>query len=102
MRVRDVINDRMAETGQSERGAAQELGVTRQTLINWRKGVYLPDPRDQERIHRLAVWAGESEARIMAMVLAEKGVDTSIFEGMAAFAKGVYLSSRSPLPAGAV
>lgn len=93
MTIAGLINHQLATTKQSERSAAEQLGVTRQTLINWRKGVYTPDPRERERISRLAIWLGEPEARIMAMALAENGVDTSIFEEMAAFAKGVYLSS---------
>lgn len=97
MTIAELIEHTLEETGQSQRAAATELGVSRVTFINWLNGVYVPDPWDDERIHGLADWSGKEYSRLLAMILSEKGIDTSVFEDLVNFAKGVSRGSKLTL-----
>jgi transcriptional regulator with XRE-family HTH domain len=82
--IRSLIDDRLAETGQSQAAAAAALGISQATMSRWRSGEHSPEPRylaalaawlDMPADDLLAVWAGNQAAkpaRITTDELAER------------------------------
>jgi DNA-binding XRE family transcriptional regulator len=88
MTIGELLTKKVEELGnQSE--AARQLGVSRQTLIAWTRGQN-PDLTEYSRI---AKFAGEPEGYVFAVMLSDRGITTAIFEELADYAMGVYLSS---------
>lgn len=97
MTVRELLNEALeSRVGGNKSEAARQLGITRQTLDHWLHGVYDPDLKYARAIADLT---GETEAKVLAMMLSDRGIDPSIFEELATYAMGVYLSSLSPAAA---
>jgi len=69
MKTAELIQKTLAETGQSHRAAAREIGVTSSTFNAWRVGLYVPDPVDKEIIAAMAAWSGLTKGDILRMIL---------------------------------
>lgn len=89
MTIAQLIKKRLKKTGQAQRAAAVDLGVTRQTLINWMHGAYVPEPWPSEQVKKLAGWLDEPYPRVLALIFAEKGIDLEpdVFHDLADLAK---------------
>ncbi len=92
MSIAELLNEALEDKVDGNKSEmARRLDVSRPTLDNWLFSVHKPE---FDRAALIASVADREYAYVLAVMLSDRGIDTSIFKALANFATGVHVSSN--------